>query len=150
MTCFRSPRSSLSGSNVVLCVSAYWALALGTYCVSTSCCRHWHKSRRQNRHSAPIRGFHFSKGDNTQISQTHHISDGDTSFRGKLRGRSGRVDTSVVVGVEVTVDNVTNVIVRFLLLVKSGLPNSVSFPFMFYKLFLLNKGNKQQQQHKHL
>ena len=54
------------------------------------------------------------------------------------------MDTSVVVGVEVTVDNVTNVIVRFLLLGKSGLPNFVSFPFMFYKFFLLNKGNKQQ------
>lgn len=38
-----------------------------------------------------------------------------------------------------TVDNVTNVIGRFLLLVKSGLPNFVSFPFVFYKLFLLQK-----------
>lgn len=30
-----------------------------------------------------------------------------------------------------TVNNVTNIIVRFLLLVKSGLPNFVSFPFVF-------------------
>lgn len=30
-----------------------------------------------------------------------------------------------------TVNSVTSVIVRFLLLVKSGLPNSVAFPFVF-------------------
>ena len=51
------PKILLSGSNVVLFVSAYWAPTLGSYC-----CRHWHKSRRQNRHSASIIGFHFSNG----------------------------------------------------------------------------------------
>lgn len=30
-----------------------------------------------------------------------------------------------------TVNNVTNIIMKFLLLVKSGLPNSVCFPFVF-------------------
>lgn len=43
-----------------------------------------------------------------------------------------------------TVDNVTNVIGRFLLLVKSGLPNFV-FPFhLCFINYFLNKGNKQQ------
>lgn len=53
------------------------------------------------------------------------MSDGDVSCREKLSRRRGTVN------------------VTFLLLVKSGLPNFVSFSFVFYKfLFLLNKGNK--------
>lgn len=46
---------------------------------------------------------------------------------------SGGVSYRVVGGAggNNTVNNVTNIIVRFLLLVKSGLPNFVSFPFVF-------------------
>lgn len=41
-----------------------------------------------------------------------------------------------------TVNNVTNIIVRFLLLVKSCLPNFVSFPFVFVLKIIISP--KQQ------
>lgn len=46
-----------------------------------------------------------------------------------------------------TVNRVTNATLKFLLLVKSGLPNFASFPFVFVLriiFFLLNKRNSQQ------
>lgn len=58
------------------------------------------------------------------------MSDGSISYREKFKKGDSEC-SSEGGGGKNTGTNVSNVIVRFLLLVKSGLPNFVSFPFVF-------------------